>query len=152
MKTKKSSPRLTIAEKAYIAGIVDGEGCIGIHKNARKSCKKGFCYRANIQIGVTDKKFINWLFKKIKLGTINNKGLKINRWKIVYCLSLCAKDSLILLELIKKYLIIKKKQAKILLKFINNKKYCNRLTDEESLFQDKCYQQMKKLNQRGTNV
>jgi hypothetical protein len=51
----------TVAEIAYLAGIIDGEGCIYI---GNFSCNKKTgvpYYQTNIQVTNTDKKLIDWL-------------------------------------------------------------------------------------------
>jgi hypothetical protein len=152
MKTKKSSLKLTVAEKAYIAGIIDGEGCIGLFKNKDISYKRGYSYSVITQIAVTDKKLINWIFKKIKSGHRYSSNTNPQKHKTIFVIRFSVNDSKILLKLIKPYLIIKKKQADILLRFISRKQQargCKGLTNKELTFQDKCYQQIKKLKREG---
>ena len=46
---------------AYLAGLIDGDGYLGIVKQKRATYKNGIMYYAAIKIGMCDKKIIQWL-------------------------------------------------------------------------------------------
>jgi hypothetical protein len=108
----------TIAESAYLAGIIDGEGTlfIGNYGKKDKIRDQGF-FQTIIAVTTTDKCLCEWLYTTFggwkseytpKQRAINCKGA-VYSWK-------CTGDRLThLCEVMTPYLIIKKKQAEILL-------------------------------------
>ena len=57
------SSRLTDAEKAYLAGIVDGEGSIGYYFHKSKNR-----YEATLSIVNTDPRLMAWIKEKVGIG------------------------------------------------------------------------------------
>lgn len=114
-KTKFKSPdpieSLSETDKAYIAGIIDGEGSI-YARNERKTIYP------TIAVHMTDKNVIEWLNNKIggqKVCAINRKELtKTNKpFKTQYLFRICGKKAQMLCNVIIQYLIVKKKHAEI---------------------------------------
>ena len=107
---------LTEAEKGYIAGFLDGEGSICIHKH------NTIHYRLSIIFYNSHKGVIDWLEKKLgyksikrsidkrrdKLHTKDNYAVYIRK----------NSDSLNFLKDCLNYLIVKKKQAKNAIEFL----------------------------------
>src|SRR5690349_20798335 len=118
--TKSQYTRInyTVAQLAYLAGIIDGEGTlfIGNYGNKDKIRGTGF-FQTVMAVTTTDKCLVDWLFINFggwkseytpKQRAINCKG-PVHSWK-------CTGDRLThLCELILPYLVIKKDQAEILL-------------------------------------
>lgn len=102
---------------AYMAGILDGEGClsIGNYSGNRKNGDKH--YQVNIAISSTDEALITWIvdtFGGYK-GKYTPKQMSINGRKQVFRWQ-CSSDRLShICEVCLPYLIIKKRQAEILL-------------------------------------
>jgi hypothetical protein len=73
--------KLTESEAAYVAGIVDGEGCIYV--NAKKT-KWGFCsYDMSFRLCLTDKPTIYWLLNTVGVGNVYKRARKAphrNAW------------------------------------------------------------------------
>ena len=115
---------------AYIAGIVDGEGYIGISADHRKRNPDRPCWRLRVAVTNIDE----WLMKYLKFsiggGIIGLKNSKNSRpcyqWEIKH-----SKASEFL-KLIIPYLHIKKSQAELAIKFQSqiNKSTC-KLTEEQ---------------------
>jgi len=97
---KINSIQLTNTEKAYIAGLFDGEGCL--HKKDKKFW--------SIYIANTNVKVMNWLLKKINNGGIYKKQKIINDSNHICYVWQSAKQNVIFkfLTLIEPYCIIKK--------------------------------------------
>ncbi|MBZ2174153.1 hypothetical protein K8M07_02715 [Schnuerera sp. xch1] len=124
-------------EKAYIAGILDGEGSIMLtkfHKNQYPSpC---------ISISSTDIELLTWIKNTTKMGKIihkknynKEKHLDCYAYKVIY------NDALTLLEEIQPYLIIKRKKLRtehILDNYKNvtprNGKYSNEMKKKKEQF------------------
>jgi len=105
--------KLTIAEKAYFAGIIDGEGSIIFHEDRPKT---NFC----IEVSNTDEKVMIWIQKLFApyLKVVYRKrkrksgfGVEKN-WKDVYQLYIAGIMNVYdILRAILPYLIIKRKKA-----------------------------------------
>lgn len=104
---------MTETEKAYIAGIIDGEGSImlqRIHKNEFPSpC---------VSVASTSLELLNWLKKTIGKGMIiSKKNYNPEVHKDCYSYVLRRNDAIKLIEEIYPYLVIdsKKKRAKLII-------------------------------------
>lgn len=105
---------MTETEKAYIAGIIDGEGSImlqKIHKNEHPApC---------ISIASTTLELLEWIKKVVGKGTITKKkNYNLEIHKDCYSYVLRRNDAISLLIDIEPYLVIdvKRKRAKLILK------------------------------------
>ncbi len=110
---------------AYMAGILDGEGClsIGNFSGNRKNGDRHF--QTNISISSTDKCLIDWLYDTFGgyRGEYTPKQMSRNGRKQVYRWQ-CSSDRLLhICEITLPYLIIKKRQAEILIEM--RKTFCN---------------------------
>ena len=71
-------------DKAYIAGLFDGEGSIhikrGIEKKKKHKGKPGFrlsnSMRINMEITMTDRSVLIWLHEVLGVGTLRPKKVK----------------------------------------------------------------------------
>lgn len=147
---KPADITLTETQKAYIAGLMDGEGCIRIQKSKIKKTG-GVSYVAVAYIGNTDCK-LGEICAQVGVGNFyKRKKINVNH-KICYIWCLSSNACRSLLPNIVDYLIFKKQQAIHLIEFLENvvkmvnvralkSKY---LTDAEEL-----YKKIKKLNKRG---
>lgn len=107
---------VTIRDKAYTAGILDGEGSIQINPSKSQGKHKFWCL--TVQISSNNKALMYWLKNLWKIGNVTiwkARGSKKNRksynWRLY---SYKAKR---LLEEIRPYLIIKKEHTKLALEF-----------------------------------
>lgn len=141
---------MTEPEKAYLAGIVDGEGSVCVTRVRRKENRSGFRFYATVQITNTSKQLLDWIQKITGLGKIyeiseNGMGAKRKgyRWKIKHS------QSRQVLESILPYLIIKKDSAINCIEFCKisglGKNYSNYPLEEYEYFW-KCSSE---LNKRG---
>ena len=102
-------------DKAYVAGLIDGEGSIFICK--QKRWKNGsFGYQLRVMVGMTDKKTIDFLKNKLGGGIHCVKGRKVNH-SDCYLWGIYAKNASNLLKTLKPYLITKKEEAEIAIEF-----------------------------------
>lgn len=100
---------------SYLAGIVDGEGCISLEKRENNN------YRIVISVANTDGRLIDWIFEnfggRIK---IHNRGeIHKKSWKWI----ITGQKAISLIKDIIPFLIVKKNQAELILlldgKYIN---------------------------------
>lgn len=105
---------------AYMAGILDGEGCFSITKTKPSDCINPR-YTGRVMIGMTDKEVISLFYEKfggsMLIERVQNRK-PIYRWKLVGD----SERVINFLEKIIPYLICKKPQAEILLEYVKTKK------------------------------
>lgn len=143
---------LTEREIGYLAGIIDGEGCLTITKTKIKNYVSGFRYIPILFITNTNLEFLQYLKITIGAGSISSKGEKRSNRKPAFNLQLCANALRLLLPLVVDLLKIKKKQAKLMIRFLQlTKGHENyRYRDSEHLNKIKeIYQDIRKLNGMG---
>ena len=145
---------LTDNELAYIAGFVDGEGCISITKRKDKEYKNGCSFYVNLRIVNTDLEILEWIQDILNVGGCIIKRKRIGNNKQCYelkygCLQACKGVRLLL-----PYIKVKKRQAKILLEFQklkddNHQIGRNGVPRERWMKQIKLCEEIQSLNKRG---
>jgi hypothetical protein len=120
---------------AYMAGILDGEGCLGIYashykpgyfrtykkRNSEISTRRVSLrplYGCRIQVTNCDRRLMDWIVDRFG-GTVHNNGRREGIAKTAWKWLLCghkAQEKLLLGVL--PYLVLKREQALILLEFI----------------------------------
>lgn len=113
----KKLKHLTLEEKAYIAGFLEGDGCI----NAQIVRRPDYILKFQIRVSITFFQktkhhwFLIWLQKKLKYGTLRKRPDQMSEYTIVGC----SMVKNVLTEL-KTFLRLKQPQAKLLLTIIHN--------------------------------
>jgi hypothetical protein len=131
------------AKYSYLAGIVDGEGCLTIGAGKKGTCTN---YNSIMLVQNTSKQLIDWLQTnfggKVYLSKKETEKTKAAwMWRI-----LKKKDIEILLLAILPYLVVKREQAKILLNFVRLPREAN------NELRASHWQQLRILNSRGISV
>ena len=136
----------------YIAGFVDGEGCITLTKRIkrRKNGRDYVEYQPVMVVSNTNKQILEEIKRQISgsIVTHNTKALH----KKSYALRLANRQCYKAMNALKDYLIVKKPQALLILKFkeiIDSLEYGdlqNKSTIEKL---DKLINEFRKLNRRG---
>lgn len=113
---------------AYTAGIMDGEGSIGIAKHKSKSCRTGYTLELCVQVTTSDE----WLCQWLKFGfggslshSTNSAGNPMWHWIIV------ARKASQFLRLICPHLKLKQPQAKLAIQFQDAKRHSGHKSDEQ---------------------
>ncbi len=105
---------------AYAAGIIDGDGCIGVYKNKAKSCKHGYRYCLSIRVQMREPEPILWL--KLTFGghfhEYRNQGWGNSN---MYCWGMDAKKALAFLQRTLPYFKAKAKQVELAIQFQEQK-------------------------------
>lgn len=120
IKRRRDGPRyvrtvknLSMTQRAYLAGIVDGEGTITLAKSTRSVGG----ITPLLSVANTDMKLINWLSNNIG-GKVSVKAKPNERCKTGYRWYTCSvRDVLELIKMVYPYLIIKKDNAEEVLSF-----------------------------------
>jgi hypothetical protein len=113
--------KITQLEWAYLAGILDGEGTISIFtsRNSTKG-RKYPCYCPRVSISNCDERIMIWLEKTIggRARPVKRKRETNSRkWRQSYIWELSRKQAVPILKNILPYLIIKRAQAALFLRF-----------------------------------
>ena len=153
------SAMLTDTEWAYLAGLIDGEGTIGIYKHYDPRRKTdGMYYQLNFRLANSNKEVIDWIISKLGGNLVvyqprYKQSLKSYVWSAI------RKDlQLTVLKGVLPYLIIKKRQAEIGIKFLEVSEYRKwegrnaertRLTLIKYEFFEELYKRSRLLNSRG---
>jgi hypothetical protein len=124
----------------YISGIIDGEGCIGIFKENPK--RKQPVLRPLISITNSNHQLLKYLLKRLPRvkPTFYKRDIIFHKnWTLIF-----RKQEIVesILKDILPFLVAKKEQANLVLKFINLRKQNNRYSQEEW----KLYTKVKNLN------
>lgn len=123
-------------DRAWLAGIVDGEGCIYIFKRSKKGRGK---LRACIELQSTTPVMQLNSINLLKTGNISNKGVNTTR------LTLGKNHEIVaFLELIIPYLVVKKHIAKFV------REYCLRRISKEPIseYDYELYDKVKESNRK----
>jgi hypothetical protein len=109
----------SIAEIAYLAGLIDGEGCIYIGHTKQKKYGTGYCWHSMLKITSCDEELIIWLE-----NTFGGSKDSRYRWtskkaftRPVYNWQATGPMLDYLMPLVKPYLIIKKKQCELMIRY-----------------------------------
>lgn len=148
---------LTKEQSAYLAGLVDGEGCLDFYKTSNKSCTRGFTFVARMTITNTNLEALISIAQEIGIGKITKKPRDGNKRKDAYNLFYSPREVRVLLPFIIPYLRMKKKQAELLLNFLGQSHWGKNgqgkgLTDKQVSDRENLFQEMRKLNQRGVLI
>jgi hypothetical protein len=98
----------TEAEKAYLAGILDGEGCVGV------AWREGKYLTPTIQVVNTNPILLDWLHDRYGGSVRGRPDVRLNR-KPSFCWTVCGQKALTVLRDARPYLLLKTEQADILL-------------------------------------
>lgn len=139
-------------DRAYAAGLIDGEGCIRITARG-KDGGTGFRlgqYTLMVEVNNTDYGMILWLKEKFG-GTVSHiKGsYELNRkekwhWRI------SANQALHFLDVIWPYVRTKRKQVKLGRRFQRYTQYAGRAATEKiRMLHERFYAELRALNKRG---
>jgi len=149
----------------YLAGFIDGEGCIGInkiHRTLDSACRPGyFAYELALTVGNTDESIIYWIQEVVGKGHILSSQRKAN-CKECFTWTVNSRQALSTLEELVPYLKVKRKVAELCIEFQRLKQEQNRermrgsrkdgykVTSDEALQRREWfYQQAKGFNRRG---
>jgi hypothetical protein len=118
-------------EKAYAAGLIDGEGCIDIGVNhPKKGSRSRDQLYVRVGIHMTNPLPLEE-FKNIWGGSIHIRKPFINHWKQSYDWKVTCGSAMEFLADIEPFLIVKKAEARVALEFKVRTGQEKRLTDEE---------------------
>lgn len=137
---------LTNEEKAYMAGFIDGEGCIGIRNGgSRKSIKI-----IRMHITNTNEEILRYIKDKIGFGSIYcgvAEGQYNNRDKARYVYEVSQRQCYAVLKEVLPYLRIKRLQAELVMS-IYDLDFNGDINGRE-IYKEKIHSQIRILNKKG---
>src|SRR5574338_1062599 len=146
---------------AYLAGIIDGEGCFHACKLKNKpgdGYKNGH-YRCVLKVSNTDKRLFDWLQETFR-GTCS-AAIKQTRDKLFkrdcYEWVVTGHRLLDICQQVLPYLIIKKRHCELIIKFRQTfpqqlGRGNREITAEETIIREGCIAEIKKLNARARSL
>ncbi len=141
---------------AYIAGIIDGEGYVGIPRSRTRDGRerKNVYYRIRVTITNSDARLLLWLQKTLVGGSVASTGYKNqaqNQHKPCWFFHLSGANCERLLVAVIPYLILKKEQALLCLEMRGTGKYCedDSPSDNVVYMRDVICRKVRDLNKRG---
>lgn len=158
-KTRDGWPKWTVAQAAYLAGIIDGEGSISLQFS--KPRKKGYTggFSPCVRVSNTDRKMIDFLERMWPRTAVAKLSLRANeKHKPIWDLMVRSIEGCrIVLERVLPYLITKREHAKLLLRYCRKHKtrqgQCgpNRLANSPPIpeWEWSIYNDLKRSNRRG---
>jgi hypothetical protein len=150
---------LTNTERAYLAGIVDGEGSIMVQRSMSRS--SGNHYFPVIKVANTDRNLIDWLKSNVNDKTAGYRSRLHEGCKDVYHWIIASNEAIALLKTIRPYLVVKGQQADVVLAMHDeNRAWLKRMRRKNwgnyhpvppahRKFREACYLYVRDLNQRG---
>ena len=143
---------LTDTQKAYIAGIIDGEGCIYISKSRiRKDIGMKHChYRAGLDVKNTDKRMIEFLHTSLG-GHKSIEKRRTHKDRIVYKWGVVGENAVDVLRVVYPYLQCKQDQSDVLFQLrqtFTNSHFTikNEIPHWILQFREGCYKSLKELH------
>ena len=111
--------KLSKAEKAYIAGFLDGDGSVYVKLTKNKSYRYGYQVSSYITFyqSQVNQSFLQSLCKKLECGYLRNRNDGVSEFIIGD-----EKSQLELIKSVLSYSILKKKQLKLMKKILEKKK------------------------------
>lgn len=136
----------------YIAGFFDGEGSIYINKTKCIENRTGVRYQFFLTMNNTNREVLEKIREFLGKEGIHLTVDKRNRGKYpdVYCIAAESRKAAEILRKLRPYLIVKRRQADLALKFqAHMKPGAKYLSEEEWDFRRSCCQEMCELNRGG---
>lgn len=134
-------------ELMWMAGIIDGEGCIMINRIHRKGAGHPD-YRMGININVVEGQDTSMFVKRFG-GKLYLMKPPTERAKPYYAWTLYGEAALAVLRTLLPFLVWKREKAKLAIRFQERRVKRSRLSSEELDKMEADYQAMKALNFRG---
>ena len=104
---------------AYVAGIIDGEGCIALHKRTAKTYAAGFQVVPHLSITNTNQQLIVDIHQFVEAGKITTYKHAKPNWKQPFMLQAYGQDIKRILDGALPFLRVKREQALCVLDFVN---------------------------------
>ena len=147
-----SNKWMSTSEAAYVAGVLDGEGCLTIGRAATKETRTGYVYGAIMMISNTHLPALKAIAEICGNGRIKQQLRKNDAHKPVYRLDFTANQIRHVLPQLRQHLLIKPAQADILLSFLSERVSGVPMTIGAWQAQENWRTKITHLNRRGADA
>lgn len=139
---------LAVCDAAYLAGLIDCDGSVSIRTTNNPQRKLSLQLHAYIGVYNTDVTLMDWLMDKVggNHSKCRRRSLNNNHKEIYHWVSRSVVDAARILRTVLPYLVIKKRQAALVLEFCEGRVLYSSYTDREVELKDL----VQALNKRGT--
>ena len=138
---------LTTDERAYIAGLIDGEGCINV---AAVGPNRNRTVYPMVTVAMTHRGVINWLAERLQAGTVklhNQTSLRRHpTYKPQYRFQVFGKRAQLLCKALLPYLKVKDQQARLVLDFPTDARIAPGVKIERSAINEVRYRLRDQIN------
>lgn len=112
---------LSEAQAAYLAGLIDGEGHIGISiargNKSAKGCLGGESHRLNVSVRMTDRGPLDAAAEWTGFGRVVTKAIPQNARRVPYEWIVWSRQAAGVIVAVEPFLIVKKPQARLAIEF-----------------------------------
>lgn len=143
-------------EIGYLAGILDGEGCVYVNKRKTGGRRKTPGYSVKVSVSTTDKSLVDWLVERAKLTSVHYVENPGPNRKPKWLCTWNNRAAQWFLKITLPYLVIKGPQAKLALNLFDHidetrgKGGIGNINSEAVVaYRENIKQQIAKLNKRG---
>jgi hypothetical protein len=143
----KTFSHLSATERAYIAGLIDGEGSISIVKWKTTGKRRS---EVRVSIYNCNRAMISWLEDKLHAKRRNVPRSKPS-WKQAFVVALHSVSATLLLQTVLPYLVAKQGQAELVITYQSTKRRVGRKGTGQSVLEEReeMISQIHLLNKRG---
>lgn len=148
--------KLKPTQASYLAGLIDGDGCISISHQYKRGDD---FYSVVCRIENTSESLLKWCLDTTGIGNLKNSPHLNTNWnrpnvKPMYKWTVCPNELREFLPQIEPYLILKKERAKITIEWLEKtkKNTGRRINDELRKWKRENCAVMQRLNKRGIST
>jgi len=149
-------PPWSEVETAYVAGIIDGEGSIGLLLRGDAKRRKGQWITIQLQVTNTNKPIMDWLDMMFGLREGQYVYADHAGWRTWYGIKLQGNRAYHIILRLAPYLRIKKSQAELVIKYVSWRQsigsIAHQFNKEEDEIRRKFYLTCRGLNKRGKDA
>lgn len=138
---------------AYLAGLVDGEGCFHVRRQIRRGGRyhEHVAYVPAVMIANTYRPVLEQIATRLECGTVYRTHPRIHRWEEAFAYHACGINAIKMAEIILPYCQIKRRQAELLVTFplmgrLNQHTVTGDEAAEVRQEQERLYWEISKLN------
>ncbi len=143
---------MTDVQKAYLAAMIDGEGCFTISRSVAKGRTRHVPKILVMNTSSDLLVFLQWISGGT--GSVNGRQPKNKAWKMCWCWQIASRSAMELCAVIAPWLILKREQASLMLQFRTQAHGRRGIGPEDEAIradQARIYEEMKRLNLRGSD-
>lgn len=149
---KKAMPELGPISAAYLAGLIDGEGCIGIYNKKPAGTRKSPYHQLQVGVAMREPEGIGYM-AEFKKGYHSWKGCRAMSTGMIHEVKLYGRKAAAFLKEILPYLKVKRRQAQMAIEFYEvckfNQRGLNHPITEQELARRNYYEMLLKAEKRG---